>query len=237
MILELFFSLYFALGNPIAWQVDKDEKEISELLSNDYLQIQNMAQDLLQKYSPQDYLYVGIGSSPAPLSAFFKTHYPEVDFLDIPMKGLNFFDSVDEYKITKRLKEFLDPSLLKNKKGVVVIDFVYSGTSLQKAIEHTNKILNNYHVQGYGLFYQDGYKESFAKKFAIDGFDLTATWLGQHMMQRDYTKWSPYKSIHFRAEYIEVNTPYQIFLQQMYIYRLKQQKKTIVLHTECRDLF
>lgn len=238
MFISLFFAMQITLAAPTKWQVDEDTGDALFLLKRGYPQIESVVEDLLHKYSAQDYLYVGIGSSPTPFSAFFKVHYPEVDFLDIPMQGLNSIAQIYTDKIAKRLEEFLQPSVLKNKKGVVVIDYVYTGTSLRIAEQYIKKILGeNYHVQGYGLFFRDWHKEYFANEFSIDGYNLTGTWLGRHLVERNYVRWAPYKSIHVRDGDVENNSLYRILLQQMYFYQRQQNKKMITTHFACHVLF
>lgn len=123
-----------ALGNPR----NGYELPIPTFMRSDYELTRVFPQFLFQRFSPENHIYVFIGSSLTPEYAFMEEYretHPEIIAVNIPLSSPihppSHSDLVDsEEQIVEHFDRFLNKENLATGRTLVVIDYTISGSSL-----------------------------------------------------------------------------------------------------------
>jgi hypothetical protein len=131
--------------------------EVCDGSENHYFEVELIGLNLLDKYPPEKYLYVGPGSSPAVLIAFFKAVLGDEAAISIPLSQMRTFQpggTVDVHgekrstytpqlvaKIRRLLEDFIpDEKTLAGRK-LLFIDFAHTGRSMVNMLREVNTYL------------------------------------------------------------------------------------------------
>lgn len=108
-----------------------------EFAPKEYEQLRDLSLAIMTRYPPNEYVYVGVGRSPTPITAFMQSILPG-SALNLPLSGLR---ETEEGKpglpmgerrarLERHLARFFpQPAVLRGRK-VVLMDFSFSGNSL-----------------------------------------------------------------------------------------------------------
>lgn len=124
-----------------------DDLWLYQVTHAEYEQIRELCAQIMAKYPPDEYLYVGLGRSPTPLIAYFQEFLGKNHALHLPIGGLNYTDAEDLWNkpstrslVVKHFDAFFPkPHVIKGRK-LLVLDYASSGRSLQQS----RKLLKNY---------------------------------------------------------------------------------------------
>jgi hypothetical protein len=219
---KLFFILLFISSSSVSAQSEEDIVELKSLLQNDMPVVENIAQDLMRVYSPEKYLYVMIGSSPAVLQAHFAGVYPDVDIVNIPLSGLGggyLYGpdpdlNLERAVIQQRLQDFTSDKLGADKVGIVLIDYVNTGRTLLRTLNVARFFLHHKHVVTYALFRNEAQKLEW-EKYGRRGIVVGTSSFGLNVHKTKYSPWAEYLSVDYRKDQIVKNTWYSALVAEM----------------------
>lgn len=124
----------------------EDEIRIEKLITPEtYRDIKKITLSLYHYCPPDDCIFIALGRSPAPFSAYIKLLTDNI--INLPLSGfmlhpkLLTYDNDLEEKLYAHFDKYLDYQKIGNRK-VVLFDFAMSGTSLFSAQYHLEKYLN-----------------------------------------------------------------------------------------------
>ena len=219
-------------------QSEEDVSELKLLLQKDLPTVEKIADGLMRTYSPEKYLYVMIGSSPAVLQAYFAVTYPEVDIVNIPLSGLGGGlyapdpdINLERAVIQQRLQAFASDKLGADKLGIVLIDYVNTGRTLLRTLNVARFFLHHKHVVTFALFRSETQKLEWAKH-GRGGIVVGTSSFGLNVHQTKYSSWAEYQSVDYRKNQIVQNSWYPILLKEV-------QSTSTITHTpkSCALLF
>jgi hypothetical protein len=201
-------------------QTNYDISNLELLLKADLPTIQKIAQDLINSYNPEKFLYVTIGSSPAPLQAYLAVTMPHIEVINVPLTGLNkgyqyeSLQVLESKLIQKRFLEFLEDKVQQSGKGLVLIDYVSTGRTLRRALEAAQNAFPHLQVVPYGMF---AYEQSLERwqQDGRKGIVVGHEGFGGHLNKSDYGVWAEYESIDIRENKIVDNSWYGALLKTM----------------------
>lgn len=110
-------------------------------------QIRDVADEILKRFPPQEYAYVGVGRSPSALMAFMKALGLEQIF-NVPLtgvRGANVLSEEDRELLFQHFDLFAPNSRRSHLRKVVLIDYVQSGKSALRALELFKNYYSNQH--------------------------------------------------------------------------------------------
>lgn len=110
------------------------EKNISPQVLRD---IRTMADDILNRFPPTEYAYIGVGRSPSAIMAFLKALGLEQIF-NVPLtgtRGANTLSDQDRTLLFEHFDIFAPNAARTHLRKIVLIDYVQSGKSALKALE------------------------------------------------------------------------------------------------------
>ncbi|MBP7843459.1 MAG: hypothetical protein KA116_01470 [Proteobacteria bacterium] len=168
------------------------EKNFSELM--------RIREDLFSACPPADCIFVGVGRSPTPITAFLAASFNPKDaqkhVIDIPVSGMQRYGDLDaEAKdvVHGRFDALFGKYLPKEKiqgKRVILIDAIFSGSSLAGVFDELNRFVDsnkiNAEVKGLGLNFPKEISPESIKSRGIDvtSSNLTADLLFGHIRRR-----------------------------------------------------
>jgi hypothetical protein len=133
---------------------DAVQATCEKLLENDLLAIQRVARYILTTFPPDEYLYVGLGGSPTPVTAYLRVCGRNARVVDVPASALSqhlggedeIWDSEEARgRVIGHLDRYLGAELTRNTQ-LLIIDYS-TGTSLLVA----EYLLRRYLEQRYDL--------------------------------------------------------------------------------------
>jgi hypothetical protein len=225
--LSKLFFIVFLLNSSFAFaQSEEDVSELRFLLQDDLPVVEKIAEDLMRVYSPEKYLYVTIGSSPAVLQAHFAATSPDVDIVNIPLSGLGggyLYGpdpdlNLERAVIQQRLQDFAGDKLGAHKLGIVLIDYVNTGRTLLRTLNIARTYLLHKHVVTYALFRNEAQKSEWAKH-GRRGIVVGTNSFGLHLHKSKYSPWAEYLSVDYRKDQVVRNTWYSTLVTEMIKHR------------------
>jgi hypothetical protein len=120
-------------------------ERVSWSLDTDYPEISGVGKEILQRFPPTEYLYVGLGQSPTPVIRFLKN----IDsrwVVNVPLSGLRGIVSEDSLTpvlrqgMYRHLDHYIPRRHVLGGRKLLVIDYSYSGES----ITHAGRIVTEY---------------------------------------------------------------------------------------------
>jgi hypothetical protein len=117
-----------------------------------------IAEEIVQKYPPSEFVYVGVGRSPTPVTAYLKEAYPG-SAVNVPFSRPSQTNVVTKEELQARVRALFDRFLknegvLKQGKKILLIDFSYHGQSLNMVNQFLNWYLKDQgqeQLKGYAL--------------------------------------------------------------------------------------
>ncbi len=102
--------------------------------------------EILEKYPPNEYFYLGVGRSPVPIIALFQEIHPDIAST-VPLSSMGNFNSNNQEKVQKKLfqhfrKYFPSKKLLAGRK-ILLIDMTTSGKSFNETVNQTEVYLKS----------------------------------------------------------------------------------------------
>ncbi len=168
------------------------EKNFSELM--------RIREDLFLACPPADCIFVGVGRSPTPITAFLAASFDPKDaqkhVIDIPVSGMQRYGDLDAKAkdvVHGRFDALFGKYLPKEKiqgKRVILIDAIFSGSSLAGVFDELNRFVDsnkiNAEVKGLGLNFPKEISPESIKSRGIDvtSSNLTADLLFGHIRRR-----------------------------------------------------
>lgn len=137
---SLFTVFFFIMLTPVWGQ--SDWSNIHEAFDKkDYHDTKNLVQDIIKRYPPHEYYYVGVGRSPAPIIEVMNaagiegaSELPLSGSKHLPLKNVT--GGLDRQKqVLEHLGRYLPDSKILAGKKIVLLDYAYSGEGLTNATE------------------------------------------------------------------------------------------------------
>lgn len=138
-------------------QAPRPPRDLSDISDSEFAAVRNIGSQIIEKYSNNDFVYVGIGRSPTPFMALFQAMGLE-SIVNLPLSAMRshpstgVFQMLTNYsskfdmaltwsqrkRLFKHFHEFLPaPESLQGKK-ILLIDVATSGASLISAFEYVS---------------------------------------------------------------------------------------------------
>lgn len=213
--------LFFAICTQALAQSAEDVQALESFLIEDMHSVRHIVHHLEATHPPDKFIYVTVGSSPAVLQAFMAVQRPHMTVINIPLTGLNtgyqnaVTDVMELKLVQERIQKFVEDTLKNSDKGVVLIDYVYTGRTLRRVREAAELVFQNRDVVTYGLFASELLMIKWATEGA-SGFLVGQQGFGEHLYRSSYNPWAEHISIDFRQEKIEKNPWNQTLLRKMW---------------------
>ncbi len=191
-----------------------------------------MAEEIVRKYPPSEFVYVGVGRSPTTVTAYLKEAYPG-SAVNVPFSRPSQRNVVSKEELQKRVRALFDRFLkdegvLKQGKKILLIDFSYHGQSLSMV----NQFLNWY-LKDQGQEQLKGYALAMVGSSDVKNIErIQRMPSGQNMkifhlnheqkwgfFSSQYDPWSEYPSLDitdrsFSIESIKKNPRYELLRQE-----------------------
>lgn len=124
------------------------------LSDGEYAEIKSVALNILERYPPERYYYLGIGRSPTPILAFFEVLGMDRKAVSsMPMSSVKYYSKSTSHKIFQNFEILAPTASVIRKRKILMIDLWNSGGSIKRA----HDLLRRYYrskgvsVDGLGL--------------------------------------------------------------------------------------
>ncbi len=177
----------------------------SKILDVDHIrEVRDVVEDYLNVYPSDKYLYIGIGTSPTPITAFLESKGHDV--FTIPLSsfhyGINDYPDlsiIDKQNLFRHFSQFITKSDLKNRE-VVLVDYTQSGGSLASFGKYFKEYLQLEKVNYYAI--QD---PSISREDIFNGKIheyplLRRSFLREGLARKGFIRYSPYGKYRIKEE-------------------------------------
>ncbi len=139
-------------------QKKADQMFAKEHAKSWYPGMKEIAEEVVKKYPPSEYVYVGVGRSPAAVTAYLKEAYPG-SAVNVPFSRPNQTNVLTKEELQVRVRALFD-RFLKNEgvlnqgKKILLIDYSFHGQSLNLVNQFLNWYLKDQgheELKGYAL--------------------------------------------------------------------------------------
>lgn len=176
-----------------------NDRDITKKLISEYI---NLVDTIISRFTPDKYIYIGLGGSPTFIMAILENLGDNVVTLDFP---LSIYNEKNEVEFTSNMENYIHNYLfqtLNDPRNYLLIDFVFMGKSLKKAhellVDYCEKMGLKKKVEPFALRQTH---ELFPPKFQCEHEKMTG--ILTHHIRENYAKlYRKYPSVKFD----EINT-------------------------------